>query len=419
MVVGHGILFVLRSFLMQILRLYSQPSPTEFAVLHYFVELLVHGCLGTQIPSGVCRLGLAVAMTNLRLRNFHMPTLRGCCLLSFFSAFAVSGNLCLGTLALIQPSFGPSLRSSSTAQHVRCEQCWPHEDNAPNSLACENLQRRLGCHACDIVGCWRTNRACTFYNRGRENHRDGGLGDNVAHMSQTRIEILKDDETLETGRILAPMWWINHRIVIRIEGVDYFMGAASGDGCNCLIDTLRQCLDLVCNVSYVREVLEHRHRGKNSQIGHMAYLQLDWHWRDVLQLLAQHNLCDRSFDVNDCRVVCVDMNMPGHGDVFGRVAARRILYICRQNLNHFVPLFRLRGSGGPMACRHSKSQPSHSPSSALPGLASSAFSSHAQSSSARVVPSAAQATPTSIDESTGSSRCAILIVGVTEAAICS
>ena len=69
-------------------------------------------------------------------------------------------------------------------------------------------------------------------------------------MSQTRIEILKDDEALETGRILAPMWWINHRIVIRIEGVDYFMGAASGEDCNCLIDTLRQCFDLVCNVSW-------------------------------------------------------------------------------------------------------------------------------------------------------------------------
>ena len=70
-----------------------------------------------------------------------------------------------------------------------------------------------------------------------------------------------------------------------------------------------------------------------------------------------------------------------------------------------------------MAGRDSKPEPSHSASSAVPGLASRLL--HAQSSSARVVPSAAQATPTSIDENTGSSRCAILIVGVMEASICS
>ena len=58
MLVGRGILFVLRrSYLTQLLRLYLQPSPTEVAVLHYLAELVVHGCLGTQIPSGLCRLG--------------------------------------------------------------------------------------------------------------------------------------------------------------------------------------------------------------------------------------------------------------------------------------------------------------------------------------------------------------------------
>ena len=117
MVVGRGTLFVLKSVFTHILRLYLQPSPTEFAVLHYVAELLVHGCLGTQIPSGLCRLGLAVAMTNLRLRSCHMPTLRGCRLLSCLSAVAVSGNLFLGTLAFFQPSFPPSPGSSSTAQH--------------------------------------------------------------------------------------------------------------------------------------------------------------------------------------------------------------------------------------------------------------------------------------------------------------
>jgi hypothetical protein len=107
MVIGWCILEAGQSFCVRLLLLYSQPTPTEFAVLYYLAELVVHGRLGSAIPAGFCRLGLVVAMTNLRLRRFHMRTVRGCCLLSFCSAFAVSGNLGLGLLALIQPSFGP------------------------------------------------------------------------------------------------------------------------------------------------------------------------------------------------------------------------------------------------------------------------------------------------------------------------
>ena len=299
--------------------------------------------------------------------------------------------------------------------HGRCELCWPREDNVLNSVQCANLQRQQGCHSCGRVGCWSTKRACLFYNRDRENHPDAGVGDDVAHIHQMHIEILKDGEALQTGRILAPMWWIGHRIVIRIEGLDYFVGAASGDGCNCLVDSLRQCFNMICNVSYVRQVLEDRHRGKNSQIEQLAYLQLDFHWRDILELLAQHNLCERSFDVNDCRIVCVDMNLPGHGDVVGSDGAHHILYICRQNMNHFVPLFRLRGSAEPMACEDFKGAPSNAAPDALPGVATSAFSSQAQSSSACVSSSAAESNFTNATENSewiendSSSRCVLPI----------
>ena len=74
----------------------------------------------------------------------------------------------------------------------RCTQCWPFKDNVLNSMACENLQRLKGCHACGTVGCWTTNSVCAFYNRHREHHQDADVGDNVPHMSQTCIEILKD-----------------------------------------------------------------------------------------------------------------------------------------------------------------------------------------------------------------------------------
>ena len=84
----------------------------------------------------------------------------------------------------------------------------------------------------------------------------------------------------------------------------------------------------------------------------MDYLQLNSHSRDILELLEQHNLNERSFNVNDYRVVCVDMNLPGHGDVVGSSDARQTLCICRQNMNHFVPLLRFSSSHASLSAAH-------------------------------------------------------------------
>ena len=148
----------------------------------------------------------------------------------------------------------------------RCEMCVPRGEVFVDSTECEMYQRRVGCHACDRIGCFRRNLSCQFFNRHRDTHADGGLGDRIPHMSQTDIQNLRDGALLEARRPLAPLWWRGHSVIVRIEGMDCIMGAASGDGCNCLIDTLRQCLRLVCNLEYVRQLLEQRHQGTRSQI---------------------------------------------------------------------------------------------------------------------------------------------------------
>ena len=62
-------------------------------------------------------------------------------------------------------------------------------------------------------------------------------GDTVPHMRQQRIQI-------EGSRVF-------------VEGREYFLGRASGDDNNCLIDTLRQALGLIVSVGNVRTALQY------------------------------------------------------------------------------------------------------------------------------------------------------------------
>ena len=96
------------------------------------------------------------------------------------------------------------------------------------------------------------------------------MGDTVPHMTQTSVEVLAD------GRVqLDPFWWINHEVVVKVQGREYIQGAASGAGCNCLIDTLRQQIpQLICNVRAVRRALEDRHRGSGTEIAEGDYLEI-------------------------------------------------------------------------------------------------------------------------------------------------
>eukprot|EP00975_Prorocentrum_lima_P004385 950467-Prorocentrum_lima.AAC.1 len=52
------------------------------------------------------------------------------------------------------------------------------------------------------------------------------------------------------------------------------------------------------------------------------YLELEHHWKDVIDLLFRFNECDLPIELSGggrwsdvCKVVCVDMNFLGMGDV--------------------------------------------------------------------------------------------------------
>ena len=85
--------------------------------------------------------------------------------------------------------------------------------------------------------------ACPFYNRDREDHDDAAMGDTIPHMSQTNIALQLDGMPLTQGLQRSEQWYEGHKVEITVDGKNFGLGTASGKGCNCLIDTLRQQLN--------------------------------------------------------------------------------------------------------------------------------------------------------------------------------
>ena len=150
--------------------------------------------------------------------------------------------------------------------------------------------------------------------------------------------------------------------VIRMESADYYVGTASGDGCNCLVYSLLQCTGIgVVNVDAVRrDLMVEFHLpcgpacGRNctrscTKVYADNYLTTD-HWDAVLRLLGRHRL--QGPTEVDTSLYCVrvlELTWESNGVVLGDPHAPRQLTIARVHGNHFVPVLPYRA---PVTIRH-------------------------------------------------------------------
>ena len=156
---------------------------------------------------------------------------------------------------------------------------------------------------------------------------------------------------LQTSGVRRKAFWYEGSVLqIFIDDHLYQLGSASGDGHNCLIDTLRQklnerpgvCITEGC-VSEVRRLLEEMHRYGATPIERRAYLELETYWQDIIDLLeAADNVGNTvSLGSPQFEIVCVDLMFVGNGDRLPQCRddnVRRQMCIARVNGNHFVPL---------------------------------------------------------------------------------
>ena len=166
-------------------------------------------------------------------------------------------------------------------------------------------------------------------------------------MSQTEITLLLDGAPVQHAR-REPYWYEGHVLDIIVDDFHFELGAASGDGYNCLIDTLRLKLNEVRGakipegcVSRVRELLEDKHFNSSTHIVPGDFLDLSNHWEDVVNLLGDEDRVKQhgALSSDDFEIVCVDMAWVGNGERLPPGGeSREKLFIARVNQNHFVPL---------------------------------------------------------------------------------
>ena len=130
---------------------------------------------------------------------------------------------------------------------------------------------------------------------------------------------------------------------MRVEGQDFYVGTASGEGCNCLIDTLKQ--QLLCTdvpPEGVRELLKEEFPRGPRRVTSMNFLELQYHWKKVIQFIGLLGQDSKILRPEQFRIVCVDLAFVGNGDVEG--TGPTTLYIARERASHFVPLHRYRST---------------------------------------------------------------------------
>ena len=206
----------------------------------------------------------------------------------------------------------------------------------------------LQCTRCGDVG--HDAEHCPFFRRTREAHADAQMGNNVPHMNQVNITIRVDGAIVEQCQ-RAVGWSYHQRLDISVNNINFVLGKASGEGCNCLIHSFQKILPTsMFDVPFVRAELERRHAGRPTAIVRGDYLDLAIYWADIIDIIGRHNLqgvipnCSSIF-----RICCVDMCWIGNGEVLPRGVPqgdRQTLYIARVNQNHFVPLLRSHQRGG-------------------------------------------------------------------------
>ena len=124
---------------------------------------------------------------------------------------------------------------------------------------------------------------------------------------------------------------------------------------NCLIDSLRQCLGIDVDRKKVRADLERTYRDAigREQVTHTSYLDIESHWRAILQSIFKHNTSNspRECDLDEYCIIALYATNEGHGWTNDNLNARYRLVVLNTDDIHFDPCLR-KQSGSSASSGH-------------------------------------------------------------------
>ena len=125
---------------------------------------------------------------------------------------------------------------------------------------------------------------------------------------------------------------------------------SQGEYHNCLIDSLRQCVDIHSDRRAVRADLmtQCAQAVDRAKVTLTSYLDVELHWQSILQSLFKHNRdgLNTTCNFHDYCVIALYVNAQcnvGNGIVLGNVSSPIRLVVLNYSDTHFDPCLRLSG----------------------------------------------------------------------------
>ena len=135
--------------------------------------------------------------------------------------------------------------------------------------------------------------------------------------------------------------------LIAVDGREYFVGrgnpgtSVDQEYNNCLIDSLRQCLNLMVNRKTVRQELmaSFGNAVGRARVTETSYLDVEEHGQHIITYLFRHNLLRpiQNIDLDQFCIIALSATDCNHGVVVGRRDARRRLVVLNHGDIHFDP----------------------------------------------------------------------------------
>ena len=257
-----------------------------------------------------------------------------------------------------------------------CQLCLPIGIIIPiNSPECTECQIQLGCHACHREGCHATSpmcyAKCTAWPNVKHvcpSVRSGSGGcDNCGHLChksnadprctyyervagqlpwQATAQELLDTQAGTQGSVphMTQVSWRWHGLgSVMVDGTVYDVGYGNPGGYNdCLIDSVRQCFSLDTDCRKVRHHLVSLFADAaddRAQVTSNSYLNLDSHWKELLQALFGFTTCgaNPACDLASFCIIALYRDNVNNGLVVGDIRAPKRVVVMNTSDIHFDP----------------------------------------------------------------------------------